>query len=60
MWAAYSAHGGEIHVIPVDDLRPHVRDRRCWCRPEEDAGDGIWAHNSLDGRERIEVGHKPS
>ena len=41
-------------VHPVDDLRPHNLDEPCWCRPE--MIDGIMVHNSMDGREKYEVG----
>ena len=49
---------GDIHVLPVDDLRKHDENRYCWCRPrvEEDewTTDAVIIHNSLDGRELVE------
>lgn len=44
---------GDLHVIPLDDLKPHECSRECWCRPEEDAeGWDVFRHHALDGRER--------
>jgi hypothetical protein len=38
-----------MHVMPVDDERPHVVTD-CWCQP---TFDGIcFIHHSFDGRER--------
>ena len=49
----------EIHVTPMDDLRPHDFTSTCWCRPQEDAEEpGMWTHNSLDGREAYETGER--
>lgn len=49
----------EIHVAPVDDLRPHDLNPKCWCRPVEDTEEpGMWTHNSLDGREAYETGER--
>lgn len=42
------------HVIPLEDLRPHIEASDCWCRPTDD--DGIWVHHSMDGREFAERG----
>jgi len=51
---------GDIHIIPINDLRDHAEGRDCWCKPvvaEEDAGGFIIAHNSMDRREHtIEQG----
>ena len=49
---------GDIHVMPVDDLREHVDSRDCWCRPTYD--DGVWVHHSMDLREEYEEGRLPS
>lgn len=47
------------HVIPLDDLREHDCNEDCWCRPIED--EGVYIHNSMDGREKFEIGErKPS
>lgn len=49
----------EIHITPVDDLRPHDFTSKCWCRPvEDDEEPDVWSHNSLDGREPFESGER--
>ena len=49
----------EIHVAPMDDLRPHDFTSKCWCRPVEDMEHvDVWTHNSLDGREAYETGER--
>ncbi len=56
MWAVQQI-GGEIHISPPEDLRPHGHSPRCWCCPIEDSQyPDVWTHNSLDGRERYESG----
>ena len=40
----------DVHVVPINDLREHDADGTCWCKPERDE-DGVWRHNSMDGRE---------
>ena len=48
---------GDLHVTPVDDLRPHEVCCRCWCRPVRDAGTNeVVLHQALDQRERYERG----
>jgi hypothetical protein len=42
---------GSRHVRPRNDLRPHGNSA-CWCQPCDD--DGVWVHNSMDGRELVE------
>jgi hypothetical protein len=42
------------HVMPIDDLKPHDADQRCWCTPFDD--EGVWVHNSKDRRELYERG----
>lgn len=42
------------HVLPIDDLRPHIERYDCWCRPTDDGG--IWVHHSMDRREFAERG----
>ena len=44
------------HVIPLDDYRDHWNEEDCWCRPTEPDLDGVWLHNSMDGRESYERG----
>lgn len=41
-----------LHVIPMDDLRPHDTSRACWCAPtQDDEEPAVWVHHSMDGRE---------
>jgi hypothetical protein len=48
----------DIHVLPVDDLRPHVETRDCWCRPRVEQDPhmviALVIHESADGRELVE------
>lgn len=44
------------HVYPIDDLRDHVIEKDCWCRPED--VEGTIVHNSMDGREDYETGKR--
>jgi len=57
-WAIYegNAWGSYKHVVPVNDLREHVRSRDCWCKPRVDLS--ICVHNSADQRELFEPDHK--
>lgn len=49
------------HIIPVDDLKDHLLDCKCWCVPSLDEEDWVATHNSADGREDFESGvRKPS
>jgi hypothetical protein len=48
----------DFHVVPVNDLREHIANTDCWCKPYED--DGVWVHHSMDRREEYEEGRKPS
>lgn len=46
----------ERHVVPNEDLRPHVLAGSCWCHPtEDDEFPDLWCHNSMDTREQYEV-----
>lgn len=56
-WLAQET-GGPPHVTPIADLREHVLDELCWCRPFIE--DGIVVHNSMDRREEYERGRKAS
>lgn len=48
------------HVVPINDLREHIRDgNQCWCDPEYDDIDCIVIHSSMDERETYEEGRKP-
>ena len=43
-----------IHVIPWDDLQPHVEEVACLCEPELEVTDefsDLLIHNSYDKRE---------
>lgn len=48
----------DVHVLPVDDLKPHEENRLCPCRPSLERvaeADGVVViHNSFDGREITE------
>ena len=47
----------DIHVMPVDDIFPHICSTECLCAPVitiENNG-RIIVHNSYDGRETIET-----
>ena len=49
-WAVIS-YNTSIHVVPVDDLETH-RPTACSCEPV--FVDGVYVHNSFDGREFVE------
>ena len=57
-WVSLWRLGGEHHVMPLGDYRPHIMACSCWCRPDEDAAPGslVWVHHALDRREQIEDG----
>lgn len=44
------------HVLPINDLREHDETSQCWCKPIYD--EGIYIHNSMDGREKFETGER--
>lgn len=44
----------ESHVSPRGDIREHVLSDTCWCEPFYD--EGVCVHNSLDEREKFELG----
>lgn len=44
---------GDLHILPVADVRAHEVTRECWCKPLVLPGK-IIAHNALDGRELVE------
>lgn len=60
-WANY-IDGGNVHVVPVSDLKTHVIDvtGECWCHPriEREGLSSILVHNSSDGREKYERGER--
>jgi hypothetical protein len=44
-----------VHVIPINDLRPHEESLACPCRPRRNVGQpNVVVHNSFDGREIVE------
>jgi hypothetical protein len=52
MWNVVDGDRG-MHVMPVSDLRPHEASPACFCHPTDD--EGVWVHNSVDGREHGEA-----
>ena len=53
--------GGDLHVIPIGDLREHEDSDTCWCRPRRDDEEpSVVIHNSMDQRETYENGRKMS
>jgi hypothetical protein len=57
-WEAVK-YKGCVHVIPIDDLADHdIGDKvTCFCDPQVDE-DGLYIHNSFDGREDYEEGKR--
>lgn len=48
---------GDVHVMPIDDLRDHEEKRTCWCQPvvtQEPDEEALVVHTSADGRELVE------
>lgn len=45
-----------IHVLPIDDLKPHDISSTCWCTPKvKQEGRGfVVTHVAEDGRELVE------
>ncbi|MFW1892163.1 MULTISPECIES: hypothetical protein [Acinetobacter] len=50
-WLAYKFHES-VQVVPLDDLKPHTFFH-CECHPK--IVDGVFVHNSFDGREATET-----
>lgn len=53
------------HVFPNNDVIEHDTEHQgmCWCNPkmeEQENGNWVVVHNSLDGRERKERNEKPN
>lgn len=48
---------GQVHCMPMADLRSHYPLATCWCKPEE-VEDGVWEHQAADGREQYETGER--
>lgn len=45
-----------FHVLPLNDLKPHVESDRCHCQPriQREPNGEIVIHNAYDGREFYE------
>ena len=53
--------GGEAHVKPINDLRPHISSIDCWCNPTPiEHCPSVINHRSMDLREEYERGRKLS
>ncbi|MEI1687073.1 hypothetical protein V8P55_02165 [Acinetobacter baumannii] len=50
-WSVHKVYDS-VQVLPDDDLKPHSFFH-CECHPEYE--DGIFIHNSFDGREATET-----
>jgi len=52
-----------VHVVPINDLKPHVENgEHCHCKPRiqmEEHGTVV-IHNSYDGREFYEAADRPT
>lgn len=51
------SHEFEVfHVLPNNDLKPHLKSYRCHCQPtlENNGGNIVCVHSSFDGREGAE------
>ena len=46
--------------MPAGDLREHVDNDDCWCKPTSTWEVGGWlvVHNAADGREQYETGER--
>lgn len=48
----------DVHVLPIDDTRPHIERRECPCQPTLEtiygSPDAVVCHRSYDGREYFE------
>lgn len=55
----------QIHVIPENDLKPHIKSTDCWCEPDQHFadddsgklypdGNSLVQHHAADGREAAE------
>jgi hypothetical protein len=41
------------HILPIDDIQPHIEDITCPCVPREE--ENLIIHYSFDGRENIKL-----
>lgn len=53
-WTLAYIPGLGVHSLPVGDTHDHM-DEDCPCIPVQNE-DGLWEHNSFDGREAFEDG----
>ncbi len=57
-WAVVHEESGRPHVIPVDDIFPHMESVKCVCKPVRVPADETHRetimHNSFDEREAYE------
>lgn len=45
----------DMHVIPLNDLREHIPEPDCWCRPMPDEEEPlVFLHHAMDRRELYE------
>jgi len=58
-WVVVETDSGDRHVMPIDDLRPHVAGVGCWCGPRQDDEDGyVIIQDAMDLRQEYERGRK--
>lgn len=60
-WGIFLKTANEVHVMPLNDLNPHMKDPDCTCDPQlepvkRDNGSYGWlySHHSYDRREERE------
>lgn len=54
-WLCVRIESGDVHVMPLDDTKPHDESRSCACHPRIDIrANNVVIHNSYDGREIVE------
>ena len=60
--SASAQHPGDsracVHVIPLNDFRPHEASAGCWCgpQPSDPTEPQVYVHRALDGREKLFTG----
>lgn len=60
-WQVMETDWGDVHVMPIGDLRPHIAEARCWCGPRQDEQDGfVIIHDAIDLRQEYERGRQMS
>ena len=48
---------GDLHVIPETETKPHIKSKKCWCRPTQEEP-GIWLHG--EARHVVEIEKEPN